>query len=544
MYDESDEDVDDSYDLLQSRHVESAPEPETMLKPGTVPEPGTLIIRTEELMEELAHAMAPKVPAVYDSDTDDDLDMDAEQPTPPPEKREEYLTRASRHFLETLASHLPKSDSKSRLHKAYYISSLLLPLHHSRANVPETLRKWLYTHKQNPTRAQLHSLKSFHPNCVFSPSYWPTLHTLILRGELHEALTILKTSDWDSLHTDAPTVTSKLPQPDGIETRYTRSEIDAIKTAIAACTRLLQSCPGLARSSYAPSSVGFFPTTATYHGSPADWRIWQGGVYAACDELRSRNEENDEDDGYYGYRPQGFGLSNGRKTVLPAEVSRGLRGLYEVMRGERDAVMAGTVKWEDAVCGLIFWNVAGSIGRNTDDSVEEESDDEEVAGLDRVRREKELLRLRRTTESVVEELPLDPTAELQLAAGAVMTWDTSVVGDILARFSLLVASAVVEICGWAGSIERVRGGGKKRRGGVLDGFDEDDIAVLGMRGDEVGREAVMADRVCMEYACGLCAVEWIDEGAEFEGWEAGVGVLERVVGGREVAGKVGSLWVG
>lgn len=565
--DESD-DADESYDLLQSRnsngtHGASALGAESVIKPGIVTEPGSLIIRTEELMEELSQLMAPRATAEYDSDTDDDLDMEIDRPAPPPPaKQEEHLTRYSKLFLETLAQHLLKGDPKSPLHKAYYIASLVLPLHHSRANVPESLRKWLYIHKQNPTRAQLHTLRSFHPNCVFAPNYWDILQALILRGELIEALDIIQQTDWDGLCVDAPAPKPPKPgappQKPGIEKRYSRAEIDAVKVAVTTCTRLLNTCPGLARSSYATGPSNFFPSTAVTHGTTSAWRVWQGSVYAACDELRVPGADDstitDTDDSYYtNYHPRhtagSFGLAGARggkqqAIPLPPDIARGLRVLYELMRGERDAVVAAATRWEDAVCALLFWNVVPD-----DDDEEEEDEDEDdgppatVTAVDRACRDKELIRLRKITESVAEgDMPLDPTSEAELAVGAAMVWDTSVVVDVLPGHSLLVAAAVVEICGWGGRIERLRmaeqeGEKKRRRGGVLVGFDDDEMAVLGMEAGS-GEEGKLADGVLREYACGLCALEWVDEGAEFEGWEAGVGVLERVRSGRELAGMV------
>lgn len=563
--DESD-DPDESYDdLRQSRHSNGGHEAsalgvECVIKPGIVTEPGSLIIRTEELMEELSQLMAPRAAPAYDSDTDDDLDMEIDRPVPPPlAKQEEHLTRYSKLFLETLAQHLPKSDPKSPLHKAYYIASLILPLHHSRANVPETLRRWLYTHKQNPTRAQLHTLKSFHPNCVFAPNYWDILQALILRGELIEALDIIRQTDWDGLCVDAPAPKpQKLgapPQKPGIEKRYSRAEIDAVKAAVTTCTRLLNSCPGIARSSYAVGPSGFFPNTAVAHGTTASWRVWQGSVYAASDELRVPGADDstidDTDDSYYAnYHPRhaagSFGLSGSgvrpQAVQLPSDIARGLRVLYELMRGERDAIVAAATRWEDAVCALLFWNVVS----DEDDDDEDDEDDETPAvmtAVDRATRDKELLRLCVIAEAIAGgDMPLDPMSEAELAVGGVMSWDTSVVVEMLPGYSLLVASAIVEICGWGGRIDRLRmsegdGERKRKRGGVLVGFDEDEMAVFGMgAGTEEGGR--LADGVLREYACGLCALEWVDEGAEFEGWEAGVGVLERVRSGRELAGKV------
>lgn len=282
-------------------------------------------------------------------------------------------------------------------------------------------------------------------------------------------------------------------------------------------------------------------------------------MYAACDELRVPGADDstidDTDDSYYAnYHPRhtagSFGLAGARtgksqNVPLPPDIARGLRVLYELMRGERDAIVAAATRWEDAVCALLFWNVVP----DTDDDGDEDEDEEDdelpatVTVVDRMRRDKELLRLCKVTESVAEgDMPLDPTSEAELAAGAAMVWDRSVVVDMLPGHSLLVASAVVEICGWGGRIERLRmaepeGERKRRRGGVLVGFDDDEMAVLGMEAGG-GEEGKLTDGVLREYACGLCALEWVDEGAEFEGWEAGVGVLERVRSGRELAGMV------
>lgn len=584
IFDDEDDEVEQetetegegSFDLLQSRNNGDSPRRilgvGDVIKPGIVSELGPLIINTEDVMQRLFLEMEPpgsalSQPTGYDSE-EEDMDMELDRPSPPsPEEKQQLLTTYSKEWLEIFAQQLPKNDTKSRLYKAYYLVSLLLPLHHSRANVPETLRKWLYTHKQNPSRQQLHSLKSFHPNCVFSPNYWDFIHRLILRGEVQEVHDIMRTTDWDQLCVDAPVTkapkfnTSSGQSVPAIEKRYTRGEIDTIKAATATCMKLLKACPGLARSSYAPSETGFFPKTAKHHGTSAAWRIWQGSVFSACEELRGRNTDaedsvfDDTDDSYYNnYHPRNglgsFGLSiaSGKpkeKAPLPQDVARGFRQIYEVMRGDRDAVISSTDKWEEAVVGLMFWNPAGSANKGDyDDSVDEEDSDTEGGDLqhvDRNRRERELVRLSKTIESLMEDMPIDPTSDLDITVGGIMTGDPTAVTDFLPTFSLLAASAAVEICGWAGSILRnpINEGAleKRRGGGMMDAFNEDDDAVFGLM-SRVVSEGDKADGVLKEYAAGLFGIEWLDENAKFEGWEAGVGILERVKGGKELAGKL------
>ncbi|PWW75563.1 hypothetical protein C7212DRAFT_21176, partial [Tuber magnatum] len=158
--------------------------------------------------------------------------------------------------------------------------------------------------------------------------------------------------------------------------------------------------------------------------------------------------------------------------------------------------------------------------------------------LNRRRREKDLIRLSKVTERLVEsEMPLDPTNELELAAGACLVWDPNVVVQVMPKFSLLVASALVEICGVAGSIQRGKIGSEATTRRMMGGFDEEELAVFGMnRGP--GTEAEKADGVVKAYATGLFGVEWVDEKAQVEGWEVAVGVLYRVRGGRETSGKL------
>ena len=569
---DDDDEAADSYDFLPESSTGKDPKApdgtECKIKPGIVQEPSSMTIQTEEIMVQLQNLLSPATLLDYHSEPDEeDLKMDVDRNAPPPpSKKEEYLTRASRLFLDTLASNLPKGQAKSRLHKAYYLASLLLPLHHSRANVVETLRRWLSTHKQAPTKNELMDLKTFYPNAIYNHSYWKILLRLILRGEVQEAINLLRSADWDMLNEDNNSETKRIgdTQVPTWDRRYSKEEIESIKNATTVAIKLLSTCPGLARSSYAPSSVGFFPTRGTSHGSKGDWQIWQRKVSATAENVRSRGEGDREttfdetDDSYYGsFHPRirgsysfGIGKTKEKKTPVPGEVSRGLRAIYDVMRGDREAILAHTEKWDDAALAVMMWGVTDNsddLDSSTGDYSEEEEDFDEDGvyddgtgkALNRRRREMDLIRLSKVTKRLVEfDTPLDPTNELELAAGACLVWDPNVVIQVMPKFSLLVASVLVEICGVAGSIQRGKIGSEVKSRGTMGGFDEDELAVFGTnRGS--GAESEKADGVVKEYAAGLFGVEWVDKKAQVEGWEVAVGVFHRVRGGREMSGKVG-----
>jgi len=146
-----------------------------------VEEPGSLILRAEGLMEELANLMSP--PPAEDGH---DMDLDLECSLPPSiEEQQEIFAKYSKLFLTAFQEHLPKTQktqSEKNMHSAYNLASLALPLHHSTANTTETLRKWVFTHHPDPSRQQLTAVRATHPNSAFSPDFWDVVSRLVLRG--------------------------------------------------------------------------------------------------------------------------------------------------------------------------------------------------------------------------------------------------------------------------------------------------------------------------------------------------------------------------
>ncbi|TGZ84498.1 hypothetical protein EX30DRAFT_1369 [Ascodesmis nigricans] len=541
---------------------------------GPATEPKELILRTEQLMEELAGLLGATSPNSDDEYSDSDVDMDGPQALPL-EIKEEQIRKYSKQFLTALQQAALKTGGRrDPLAIAYHTCSLLLPLHHSTASTAEVLRKWLFHSSPYPSAANLKNFKTFHPNYVCSSDFWPIVTHLTLRGEIHEVIDIIHRGKWDLLCKDTPVSSAPSFQASASgkasKTRYTSTEVSAIKQAISQFLFVLQKTPGKGRNSYLPPHQLFYPPNITLDspGTPAEWRIYRGSAIKACSELlgippmdqqRKKTDDEDEtDDSYYAPAASGFGFgssSNQPKDSgftsrkLPAEFTRNLRVLYEILQGNRDTILSASETWQEAVVALTTWT------REVDDLSDEDEQDENWAydpdtpltegDLYIVRQrlqDRELERLQNTFEELMEagDHPLDSTDYMQIGAASAISLDPEIIQEI-AKHSLLAASAVVEIGGYAGWVLREK---KEREGGrsnMLDEFEEDEMQLLGIsasdiRGDPEGmRMAVENENVLRSYVAALMGTEWIDEETDVEGWEIAAGVMGRIENGRELA---------
>jgi hypothetical protein len=515
-----------------------------------VKEPSKLILRTEELMEELSNFISPPSYDDEEFDYEDDMDMDRRIP-PSLEEQQERLTKISKDFLQALQENLPKSrksKADNDLHHAYYIASLVLPLNHSTASVTEVLRKWLFAHHPNPTPSQLTSLRGAHPNSAFAVNFWDVVIRLILRGELQEAIEVLRSANWDLRSQEAPPASKPAFGAQKVinDERYPRSETASIKQAVTALINLLMRCPGRGRSSYQPP-LNFFPAVnaaVDSPGSPKDWRIWRLEVETALENVRgfAQDSEVNNENPYYG----GFQS----RARIPTEVRKPLLRIYEIMRGSvgdggtQEAIFSESDTWQEAVVGLMMWaRDVNSAEALEEDHFEESFDVDDLTTGQYFqvlshRKQMQLVQLASVIDTAIAPNQMvNPTEPLELAVGGAMAQDPSFI-DELARYSLLVGATVVEIGGWGGWVRRETTLKDPAEGGDMGFLDEDDFALLGTGADDFDFHAKGAEDILRRYASGLIGTPWINEGAEVEGWEIGVGVLNRIKNGKQLAGTV------
>jgi hypothetical protein len=523
-------------------------------------EPGALIIRTEQLMDELSDFISPRSHDDDEFDYDEDMDMDRRAP-PSLEQQQEHLTKVSRAFLQSLQENLPrprKTKADNDMHNAYYIASLILPLHHSTASVTEVLRKWLFAHHPNPSQSQLTALRGAHPNSAFAENFWDIVTRLILRGELQEAMEVLRSANWDLRCQDAPLASKPaFGAQKVVKDRYTRSEIGSIKEAVSALIGLLTRCPGRGRSSYQPPQ-NFYPAvnpTVDSPGSPKDWRIWRLEVETALEEVKGLNEESEltnNDNNYYaGFQSRNKNSDFRHKAKIPKEVRKPLMRIYEIMRGNRDdqesdtkdTILSESDIWQEAVVGLMMWTRDASSPAALEEDAFEDSFNTDNMALGEYfavlshRKRMQLAQLASVLDIIAEDQPPNPTESLEITIGGTMAGDPVFIVE-LARYSLLVGAAVVEIGGWGGWVKREVAPKGPIDGGDMGFLDEDDFALLGAGADDFDIQAKAAEDILRRYASSLFGTPWVDEDAEVEGWEIGVGVLNRTKNGKQLAGLV------
>jgi hypothetical protein len=563
MYgDEEEEDYteEESSVMEESNQPGNKPGPYVEMIGPPATEPGALIIKAEELMEELERLMSPPRDDEYDPDEDMDFDMDRRAPSL--ERQQEYLGKASKDFLTALHAQLSKSTKAKadrNLRYAYYIASLILPLHHATSNTTEVLRKWIFTHHPEPSRSHLTSVRGTHPNSALSVDFWDVVYRLTIRGEVQEAAEVLRSANWDFLSEDAPPVSQpafgaaqKLN-----DKRYPQAEIESIKTAVATAISLLERCPGQGRSAYQPSSQ-FFPMAqpaVDHPGSPADWRIWRGEVLKASEEIKGIAMEDDEDpeETYYdAYNPQtgrggsfGFARASKPKMKVPSAISRHLRAMYDVMRGDQDAITSTADNWQEATVSLMMWtkdadSAAADEEEEFEDNVAHHSQNMnpgEYYSVMMHRKKRQLAQLSAVMDVIVEEIPPNPTDRLETAICGVLANDPLYIAE-LEKYSSLIAATIVEIGGWAGWIKREITPKDNIANGNNMGLDEDDFAVLGMGAVDTIAEGKLAEDAIRRWGSRLFGTEWIDEDAEVEGWEIGIGPIARTKDGRRLNAKV------
>ncbi|KAI5781932.1 hypothetical protein EDC01DRAFT_619355 [Geopyxis carbonaria] len=207
------------------------------------------------------------------------------------------------------------------------------------------------------------------------------------------------------------------------------------------------------------------------------------------------------------------------------------------MSGERDAIIAAADEWYEAVVSLFVWT------REVVEVTQEEEDEEEnLDGLEALlfehRKRRELYRLREIVEGINDEHPMDQTSSIQIMLGGAMASDPSLCVE-LSDHSVLAAAALVEIGSATGWIPRETTAQASKAGSLLmDDFNADDMEVLGMDRGSPDPAASDAEDILRTYASALFGTEWIDEAAQIEGWEFGVGVLSRVKDGKLLTSKL------
>ena len=514
--------------------------------PPALDEPVYLIVETEKLVKQ-----------VYPQDTatqDQEQALESALHVIPEALCKLWQSCCNQNKLETERTIvIGPSEDEPAFHKATFLGSLLLKLHHpclakgkqtciaSRASFmphpsnsfqkdgiharlepyPKILLDWL-EQQHNPYRTAIRELRLFYPNPTANINFWDIVFSAVLRGKLSEAVRILRNSDFRYART---------AREDGqAEDSYHQIQLGTITRVINRAIQVLEACPALQNEDW--------------NVTGNDWMIFRKRVDQAISDLAAFAEGHDHDlePAESTFQAENFGL-RGSSTALsrsarraqskvPWTIYQNLKAMYGLLLGGTTEIVAFAQDWVEATIGLaVWWNgdedeeiAVGSLAmtrrslRRSQTSLARSVDLSPGAAYQR-RLANSFARV--TDESEDETFQIDSLNAVEVGLASVFEGNIEGVFDLLLAWSIPIAAAVVEIATQAGWFESVPGDG------MVDGFNESDLMVLSYGQPKKG---LTRDGVLVEYAQRLFArdLQESDLGLDIEGWELSIEILDRL----------------
>ena len=450
----------------------------------------------------------------------------------------------------------PKPEELS-VHKATFIGSLLLQLHHPEnargkqalaltrfgksfssksANtegpslnptaIPKILLDWLDKH-HNPWRPSIIEVESRHPSPAAHYNFWDVMFVLILRGKVQDAVRILRESDFHCAET-AP--------KDGQRDGYTDLQVSNIQLVVNKAVEVLRTCPAV--------------TEEDWNITGNSWTLFRKLVGQAITDLtkfaEGRDEDSDLDEpALHSSRARlnsailtHSQISRRAESRVPWTIYQNLKTMYGILLGGDSEVIALAQDWVEATIGLTVWWTGdsediisvGSLAKTRRSLIRSQAGrqrlvdvDSEAAYLDRLTRSFE----RATDDSDDDEFQINSNNPVEVGLASVFEGNIEGVMGFLRAWSLPVASAVAEIAtlgGWFSS-------SPARPDAIMDGFDENDLMVLSSYGQP--ERLIRRDTIMIEYAGalfdrGIMRKEGEAEQDGLEGWQLSIALLVRL----------------
>ena len=453
---------------------------------------------------------------------------------------------------EVIAGIGPDEDAPP-WHKAIFISTLLLQLHHpptatgkqslalarldrlstsatfprelqiphNPTALPKVLLDWL-DKNHNHYEPTLSEVQRYDPSPTAHYNYWDIIYYVTLRGKLADLGRLLKRSKFQHART---------AKDDGQGTGgYNNLQIKNIERVVNRAIQLLEYCPSLQEDNWNVTGNDWYMFRKRVEQAVEDLTIFAEGRDRAADESQSSFEASN-----FGLQRPNTDLSQSARRAesrVPWTIYQNLKTVYGILLGGNTEITSSAQDWVEATIGLTVWwdgddieSVAGgSLAlsrrslRHANSRVGRLVDENANAAY--------IQRLKYTFESVSnsmeENYQVDSTNQVQLALASVFQGNVDGVIGLLRGWSLSVTSAVAEIASAGGWFDGT---------GIMASFDEQDLMTIS-HGQQLHPLKVMTkDTILMEYAKVLSEREKIQakqRGVSYEGWELSISVLTRL----------------
>jgi len=446
------------------------------------------------------------------------------------------------------------SEDQPALHKATFISSLFLKIHHpppakgkqayavssgrlgsrltgslhpDRACVrpetyPKILRDWL-EQQHNPYPTAIKDLQSYYPNSTAHVDFWDIIYSAVIRGKLSEVINILKNSDFQH----ARTALEDGSREDG----YHGVELQSTNQAVHRLVSILESCPAVQDEDW--NVIG------------NDWMIFRKRVQQAISDLATFSEGHDRDldpvestfeAHNFGMRSTSNALSRSARQAeskIPWIVYQNLKLLYKILLGGTAEIITFSQDWVEAAIGLTVWwdgddddeIPTGSLAMSRHSLRRSQGQLSRSVDLDASSSYHQRLAyaFQRVTDAPEDDtFQIDSMNPVEVGLASVFEGNTDGVIDFLRGWSTPITAAVVEVATQAGWFESSPGDG------AVPDFNESDLMVLsyGQPARGPSRDSVLAS-----YAEALFERESFQDSRlniRKEGWELAIQILDRL----------------
>lgn len=535
----------------------------TQLGAATIAESDDMILKAEDLMEALCATEA------------EGFDNAVEAALPSTSESLCNLWKAC--CEEDLAKIQPDADTivgigpsngAPTIHKAVFLGSLLLQLHHpstakgkqalavlqfgrpstfgkfslssqATANptaMPKVLMDWLNSN-HDPYRFTIAEVQTYHPNPTAHLNFWDILLSAISRGRVTDVVRLFKRSNFQHA-----TTARDDGQVDGI---YHSVQVKNVERVINRAIQVLELCPIL--------------QDGDWHITGNEWMIFRKRIEQAVDDLATFAEGRDRDldpaestfeASNFGLWSTSMGFSQSTRRAesrVPWTIYQNLKAMYGILLGGTTEILAHSQDWVEAVVGLsVWWNG-------------EEDDEIAVGNLALTRRSLRqsqsratrlvdvnpnaayLRRLadifaRVTDDSDSELFQINSANPIEVGLASIFEGNVKGVMGLLRGWSLPVTSAIAEIASLGGWFD------SPATSGVMNGFDESDLMVFSSY--DQPEQSFSKDTIMIEYADGLFDKEELRaerKSTVREGWELSMSLLARLGDDSISIPKIGEL---
>jgi hypothetical protein len=440
---------------------------------------------------------------------------------------EDYFRKTTVYDSEEYTATIGPGPKASNFAKANFLANLALRIHHpdreSRSfgstlkTLPLIMLEWMDEY-HNSMPSQFEEVQAHRPSPSAHPIFWDTIYDGLLRGKIVAVINTLKDAGWRYCRNSTDDIR-------GGQVGFTGVALANVEKVMDAAIHVLSQCPA---------------AKGDWHTRGSDWTLFRLRISQALEDLRSFNEGRDAGRADFN-RTSASGQSGPfsrtaqkAESQVPWNIYQSLETLYNLLMGDRNAIIETATDWAQATIGLLVWWDDGKDDRrlavkqspNSYRAASRESDTEMY-----------MRKLRKSFEVSVNntDFEVNSADEVEIGLASLFEQDNEAVIGFLRGWSGPVSSAVAEVASLAGWLPRAEEKSLINMGSL----DEEDMDLLGLNSSPSKADSIK-DQTLVTYARALskrgqmiATATGISEAATTyritrEGWELAIAILGRL----------------